>query len=199
MLFSVDMSDKRYRIMRAAAKMFARKGFYRAKMEEIAQEADVGKGTVYEYFSSKEQLFIEMFKAGREYYLGVLTGQLENETDIYDKLINVAYLHLTFINDHKDIAMVMMQEFLQLGTEMHQAVFQAHKDEIEALNGIFKQGVMEGYFRDIDTKLTAYIFYGSVHAMGAPMIFQEEILDLKKIAAEIVDIFMKGIINETIN
>jgi len=193
--FSLDLNDKRYRIMRAAAKMFARKGFYRAKMEEIAQEADVGKGTVYEYFSSKEQLFIEMFKTGKDLYLGVLTSQLENKAEVYEKLKNIAYLHLTFINEHKDIAMIMMQEFLQLGKEMHQAVFLAHKEEIKVLDEIFIQGVREGYFRSIDTSLTAHIFYGSVHAMGASMIFQGEKPDLEKLSEEIVDIFFKGITN----
>lgn len=195
MLNSVDINDKRYRIMKAAAKMFARKGFFRAKMEEIAQEADVGKGTVYEYFSSKEQLFIEMFKTGRDYYMGALTSRLENESELDEKLKNVAHLYLTFINDYKDIAMVMMQEFLQLGAEMQEAVFQAHEQEIGILDELFIQGVREGYFRSIDTRLTAYVFYGSVHAMGAPMIFQEGKPDLEKLSKEIVDILLNGIIN----
>ena len=52
--------DKRLRIIEAAVIVFSRKGFHRAKVEEIAEVAGVGKGTVYEYFKSKKELFLEM-------------------------------------------------------------------------------------------------------------------------------------------
>ncbi|MGI6514560.1 MAG: TetR/AcrR family transcriptional regulator [Syntrophomonadales bacterium] len=53
---------KRERILEAAQSVFARKGYYLSKIEEIAELAGVGKGTVYEYFASKEELYKEMFK-----------------------------------------------------------------------------------------------------------------------------------------
>ena len=53
--------NKRQRIINGAIAVFSRKGFYKATIEEIAEQADVGKGTVYEYFSSKKELFQEMF------------------------------------------------------------------------------------------------------------------------------------------
>ncbi|MDT3700857.1 MAG: TetR/AcrR family transcriptional regulator, partial [Thermincola sp.] len=62
-------SDKRKKILKAAVKVFSQKGFHAAKVDEIAQLADVGKGTVYEYFSSKEEVFQEMFKAGMQFYV----------------------------------------------------------------------------------------------------------------------------------
>jgi TetR/AcrR family fatty acid metabolism transcriptional regulator len=190
---SSDVNDKRYRIMKGAAKVFAQKGFHRAKMEEIAQEADVGKGTVYEYFSSKQQLFIEMFQVGKDYYLDALNRVVENEPVFYNKLKNVAYLHLNFFNEHKDIARIFMQEFLQLGVEMHQAVFQLEEHEIKLLEELFQQGVREGYFRPVDTRVAAHAFYGSVNAMSVPMLFFGEKPDLEKLSGEIVDIFLQGI------
>lgn len=193
MVLSVDVNDKRVRIMMAAAKVFAHNGFHRAKMEEVAREADVGKGTVYEYFSSKEQLFIEMFKAGKDYYLDVLVSQLKNKAELYDQLKKVAYLHLAFFHEHKDMARVMMQEFLQLGADLQEVVLQIHEQEINVLDEIFQQGVQEGYFRQLDTKLAARIFYGSIHAMLAPMIFYGERPDPEKLSGEIVDIFLRGI------
>lgn len=179
--------------MSAAAKIFAQKGFHRTKMEEIAQEANVGKGTIYEYFSGKQQLFIEMFRVGRQYYHDTMARELEHETELYDQLKKAANLHLKFMHVHKDIAKIMMQEFLQLGVEMHEEVLQAHEQEVEVLEGIFWQGVQSGIFRPIDTRLVSQVFYGSVHAMGAPMIIHGEERDLESISRGIVDIFLKGI------
>jgi len=55
-------SDKRQRIVEAAARVFARKGFFGASVAEIAVEAGVGKGTIYEYVSSKNDLFFAVFE-----------------------------------------------------------------------------------------------------------------------------------------
>ena len=49
--------EKRALIIEAAAKVFARRGFASTLMAEIAIEAGIGKGTLYEYFDSKEDLF----------------------------------------------------------------------------------------------------------------------------------------------
>jgi AcrR family transcriptional regulator len=53
---------KREAITRAAAGVFARKGYFGTRMAEVAVSAGVGKGTVYEYFRSKEDLFFAVFQ-----------------------------------------------------------------------------------------------------------------------------------------
>ncbi|MGD8385943.1 MAG: TetR/AcrR family transcriptional regulator [Desulfobacteraceae bacterium] len=55
-------SQKRERIIAAAARVFARKGFFSASVAEIATEAGVGKGTIYGYVSSKDDLFFAVFE-----------------------------------------------------------------------------------------------------------------------------------------
>ena len=54
--------EKRGLIIGAAAKVFARRGFASTLMAEIAIEAGIGKGTLYEYFDSKEDLFFNVFE-----------------------------------------------------------------------------------------------------------------------------------------
>ncbi|MBI1210324.1 MAG: TetR family transcriptional regulator [Alphaproteobacteria bacterium] len=56
----VDKDAKKRGIIEAAAVVFARDGFANAKMADVAEEAGIGKGTVYEYFPSKEDLFLEL-------------------------------------------------------------------------------------------------------------------------------------------
>ena len=52
-------SEKHQAIIQAASDVFGEVGFAKARIEDIAKRASVGKGTVYEYFSSKEQLLLE--------------------------------------------------------------------------------------------------------------------------------------------
>ncbi|UCH21897.1 MAG: TetR/AcrR family transcriptional regulator [Deltaproteobacteria bacterium] len=60
--FKQKRSDKKDQIIGAAAQVFAQKGFAGAVMAEIAATAGIGKGTIYEYFNSKEDLFFAVFE-----------------------------------------------------------------------------------------------------------------------------------------
>src|ERR1043165_4350188 len=56
--------DKRERILLAAERIFARHGFFAARVSEIAKEAGVADGTIYLYFKSKDDLLISLSKNG---------------------------------------------------------------------------------------------------------------------------------------
>ena len=55
-------ADKESRIIEAAATVFAQKGYASATVADIAFRAEIGKGTIYEYFASKEDLFFAVFE-----------------------------------------------------------------------------------------------------------------------------------------
>ncbi|MEN6392180.1 MAG: helix-turn-helix domain-containing protein, partial [Syntrophomonas sp.] len=59
---SKRIKGKRELIIEAAIKVFSQKGYHNTRMEEIAQAAGIGKGTIYEYFESKLQLFQSMME-----------------------------------------------------------------------------------------------------------------------------------------
>ena len=62
----VNKEEKKRNIILAGNEIFSRDGFFNAKVEEIAKAADVGKGTIYEYFSSKDELFLKVFNTFKE-------------------------------------------------------------------------------------------------------------------------------------
>ena len=57
-----DKGDKRVRILGAAERIFARRGFFASRVSEIAKEAGVADGTIYLYFKSKDELLISLFE-----------------------------------------------------------------------------------------------------------------------------------------
>ncbi len=58
----IERQRHRFEIMEAAVRVFARRGYREATIDEIAEEARFGKGTIYNYFESKEHLFTEIIK-----------------------------------------------------------------------------------------------------------------------------------------
>src|SRR5512144_11265 len=89
-------SDKRERILSAAERIFARHGFFAAKVSDVAKEAGVADGTIYLYFKNKDDLLISLF----EEKMG------EVVTEVRDKIANgdgpLACLRI-FIENHMDL------------------------------------------------------------------------------------------------
>jgi AcrR family transcriptional regulator len=73
-----DLRDKREReILEAAAAVFAERGFRATRVADVAERADIGKGTVYEYFRSKEDLFLRLFDWYTREAFASMLGELE--------------------------------------------------------------------------------------------------------------------------
>ena len=63
-------AESRRRILDAARDVFFRDGFMRANLDEMAEKAGVAKGTLYNYFSSKQTLLVGVFEAETDAMLG---------------------------------------------------------------------------------------------------------------------------------
>ena len=90
------VKGKKEDILIAATEVFGSKGFYQANIVDIAENAGVGKGTIYEYFESKNSLFIEVVK----YNADKFSQTIEQQVRAYDTFVEK--LHC-FINCHRDI------------------------------------------------------------------------------------------------
>ncbi|MFT7621965.1 MAG: TetR/AcrR family fatty acid metabolism transcriptional regulator, partial [Myxococcota bacterium] len=79
-------SDKRERIIAAAVKVFAAKGFYCARVSDVAREAGVADGTIYLYFESKEDLLRGLFEENMTRIIARLKALVEPAGTAADKL-----------------------------------------------------------------------------------------------------------------
>lgn len=82
----VDKDKKREEILRAALQVFANKGIHDFRMIEIAESAGVGKGTLYEYFRSKEELIDGSFALFLEDLLTFLRRRVGKQRNPSDQL-----------------------------------------------------------------------------------------------------------------
>jgi AcrR family transcriptional regulator len=95
-------------IMEAAIRIFGRTGFSATKIADIAAEAGVATGTLYNYFSSKEDIFLSILDDGRER----LAAELDSRTTIADPLLRVRELvrvMFQFLEEHGALFTIYMQ------------------------------------------------------------------------------------------
>lgn len=186
--------DKRRQIIKAAVKVFSQKGFHESKVDEIAQLADVGKGTVYEYFSSKVELFQEMFKEGMQFYLRNLSNDLKPDMSCQEKLQRIVKLHLKFVVQYKDLAKLTLTEQTYFNEDFHKWIWENRVKKLKLLEQIIDEGVARGEFRQVDSSAAAVALTGVLGAMFSPMIFSQAKVNYKELIEPVMDIIFNGLL-----
>lgn len=112
-----DGQNKRQQILDAAYIVFSRKGYHRATVDEIIALADTGKGTVYNYFVNKEQLFYTLIKERSAAFEGTLERIVEGSEPALEKVEHLIRVYLHFYVKNADLWRVMMHEVRGFGEE----------------------------------------------------------------------------------
>lgn len=194
----LDSRNKRQQILDAAYVVFSRKGFHRATVDEIIALADTGKGTVYNYFVNKEQLFYTLIKERSTPFETALAEVAAADQPPLAKIRTMIKLFLEFYTANADLWRVLMHEVRGLGSEGYSAFSQEQRekyqlrfrDTIGMLEVVLREGVQQGVMRDCDTNKSAYALF-SVIVM---MVFQKFVNDdLEATANGIADVFLHGI------
>lgn len=188
-------SDKRAQIIKAAVKVFSEKGFHDAKVEDIAQLADVGKGTVYEYFSSKTELFQEMFRSGMQFYMdNIRTEAGGSGVSCRDRLMKIAEVHLQFILDYKELAKITMGEPMQFNQDFRQWIFEERERKQKAVQAIIEEGVKTGEFAKVDPAAATLAFTGCLGALFGPVVFKCGNAEPKSVLPPMLEVLFNGLL-----
>lgn len=167
----MSKAEKRLEILTAAMKIIYQEGFDGFKMEDIAKEAGVGKGTIYEYFESKNALFLEMLRFSTEQFITGLENSLDTGTDLESKIANLSLFGSKFLNSHLNLANSTVSH-LSLSEESKNQ-FKRYWEEIyktierELSNAIERGEVQPG----IDLKMAASIIIGGLNQYAFKMLY----------------------------
>src|SRR5436190_8072866 len=102
--------DKREAILRAAVNVFARRGYFNAKVADIAREAGIADGTVYLYFKSKDEVLHSIFDRAMAEFIAEGRRELESVSGPAERLKTIARLHLGKLGSDRDLAIVFQVE-----------------------------------------------------------------------------------------
>jgi len=176
-------------IINAAEKVIFAKGFENATMDEIAEAAELSKGTLYLYFKTKEELYLAIALRGNRILRDSTTKAIEKEATGLDKVIAAGRAYFEMYEKHRnyfDALNYMDSKELtpDMMHERHQA-FQRSEGVLTLLVEIIEQGKNDGSIRkDVDGYIQALLIWGQ--AMGVIQIlafkgcFLEENLDIRQ-------------------
>ena len=197
----VEKDKKRAEIARAAIEVFARKGFEKSTISEIAVKAGIGKGTFYEYFRSKEEILIQVT---RELFAGfdqAIGNDLMAITDPRKRLI-------VLIQESMSLMMPMSAENNILTVFVEIWLLNMRGELIELKNlfngflnqyrhlcaGIIQEGQDHGQFRaDMDPELSAYYLIASLDGLGVHFMMNPDAMDIPARLDEFIEQFLRSI------
>jgi TetR/AcrR family fatty acid metabolism transcriptional regulator len=190
---SRERSDKRARILDAAVKVFAERGFFTATVAEIARAAKVADGTIYLYFKSKEDLLVRLFEDKMSRLLEEARGALAREEDAAARLRRFIQLHFALVEKNPDLAAVLIVELRQseLVKGLPKAKLAAYLDLIAEVVG---EGQQAGQFvREASPATVKRAVFGALDELALAWLLSGRKTPLKKAANEVATLFVRGL------
>jgi AcrR family transcriptional regulator len=193
--------DKRDRILEAAVRVFARTGYHRARVSDIANEAGIAYGLVYHYFDNKEDLLASLFRERFSVFLAAVEAIAAAETRTQDKLLAVAELVLHAYRLRPEWVTVLVLEIQRSSRITEPEQQRAVGRLFQLVARMLRDGQARGELREgLDPEVAAYLFIG-----GLEIVITAHVLDVlrieaggeseyyRKVAGSVVEIFLHGL------
>ena len=193
----VDKKAKQKEILQAAMRVFARKGVANTKMIDVAREAGIGKGTIYEYFDSREQMLHMAFSYLLHRIKKLVVHRVDEAMDPREKIRTgfLAYLDVATmkIEDYADILMdFWAQSVRQRGSESDffinlQHIYQDYRDLVVPA---LQEGMEQGLFRPMDPEKVASALIATCEGLLLQWLSNREGFDLLEHGKAAVQLFL---------
>lgn len=186
--------EKKNRIMQAAEQLFRTRRFHEITLDEIARAADVGKGTIYLYFSDKENLIFEAAVAGFDEMCDLLPRKSEEGGEFRDGLLRMCETISGFFQSRRPLFRIILSEgerAMEGGGNLRARWQERRKKMTEAVAAIIADGAAGGEIRaDVPADVLAEYLLGMLRTRSWEL---EDRPEEWRSHALTVDLFLNGI------
>src|SRR3954470_9915932 len=169
-----ERGDKAGRILDAAELIFARHGFFAARVSEIAKEAGVADGTIYLYFKSKDDLLISLFERRMTQVNDALRAAIAGVPG-KDQLRAFIKAYLQLVHDEPGAAEVLTIELRQSSKFMKEYDNPQFADFLRMLGGIIADGQARGELdAAVPSHIAARMIFGIVDELALAWVLAKQ-------------------------
>jgi TetR/AcrR family fatty acid metabolism transcriptional regulator len=189
-------ADKHSKIIDAAIKVFSRKGFYNARISDIAKEAQVADGTIYLYFNNKYDILISLFEEEIGKIILEVKLLIEQESDPCEMLRIFSLHHLRMMEEKRELAEVLQMELRQCNKFMREYRNTKFIEYVDIVSAIVKKGMETGIFRaNVLPGVFKRAFFGALDETARLWVLSPDHgYTIDEAAAQISAIFLEGIL-----
>lgn len=173
--------------------VFSQKGYHDTKIEDVAQAAGIGKGTVYEYFDSKLHLFQDIMDKSVSIYYENVTTEMIDAMSFQDRMMHTLEAHFRFCQEHKELSRIIFWDTEYMDKELREWAYSMRREKEERLQKLVVEAIERGEIRAVDPYLLTLIIVGITAAVFVPVVLGELEVSPPEAAREFTDMILKGI------
>ena len=170
----------RRRIIHEAASEFARLGFEQANINTIAEQAGIGKGTIYLYFENKRELFLAMLRHIAQEQLSSIRAALAINGTFYERLVSLFREFVRLASQERDNFNVYMSALYGVNRAFKTEATKLLRDYVAVIAMVLEEGRISGEIHFVDVEATALMLLSLTESYvlyaGVLDISEEEIL-----------------------
>lgn len=193
-------SDKRKSknqiIQEAAIDVISRKGYFQTSVQEIAEEAGVSAGTIYNYFEDKQDILLEIFTSEFEdrkrFYKELSDGNLS----LFEQIRRILNRHFSKMAEHEQLMAVIIQERFKPGSRLGRKLNERYEEIVLEIAELVEEALEGDQIRECDPSVVASAMFGAVESVvGYGMLQDQETRDeiFDEAPDELAEFFWKGI------
>jgi TetR/AcrR family fatty acid metabolism transcriptional regulator len=179
-------------IIRSAIKVFAERGYYKSRISDIVQEANIAHGLFYHYFPSKEDILVTIFQKAWNNLIRYVDHLDDNTDDPLGKLKSVIGYILRSFQQSPDLLKVLIMDVPSIGKFYNDENQRIYHLFFKRVTTIIEEGQRRGLIRkEISPVIASYIIHGSVDSIIRQYVYNPEFDIGKSTVDDMVDkIFM---------
>ncbi|HKI76906.1 MAG TPA: uroporphyrinogen-III synthase, partial [Ignavibacteriaceae bacterium] len=154
---------KRKKIIESASKLFSTKSYHEVMMEDVAKQASIAKGTVYNYFETKEDLYFSIMQMRMENLVQSLRNKVQYEMSSIDSLHSFIIHLYMFMMKYQSFFLMYQKENLKTDHKLCDELCRLEDELKNILNDIIKSGRTENLFREIEECFAVDLILGSIY------------------------------------
>jgi AcrR family transcriptional regulator len=190
-------ASRREQILDAAVELFAKHGYVNADTQLLADKLGVGKGTLYRYFASKEEVFLAAADRVMRRMRESIDTAIAGIEDPLDRIALAIRTYLAFFAEHPDYVELLMQERAQFKDRKKPTYFIHRETNVERWRELYRGLIAEGRVREMPveriTDVMSDLCYGTMftnYFTGRQKPFEAQ-------AEDILDVVFHGILSDT--
>lgn len=192
-----EKAKHRQEIFDAAIKVFAEKGFHKATLEEVANEAEFSKGAIYNYFSNKENLLFEIMENKLIFVRKLLQESLSGQKTFKEELTDLLFSATDIVYKNSDVCELLVhqhaQRFKSLPDENKQKLKEIHDDNHKILNERIRKAIDTGEIKGIEPEIIAEVITGALSSIMSFRWHHKTLENITKNCKTFVELLFDGI------
>lgn len=187
---------RRSEILEQAEKLFSAKGFHETTMAEIADASGFSIGSLYHFFSGKEELYSVMVMEKVQLMYAEIAEAASRQQANRDKIKALVISHFEYVEHHIDFYRLLVGHESGLRSEglkkLRELILDEHRRHVGYIEGLLQEGIRQQVLRAIDTRSLANALMGIIAYFKFAWIMNPDGTSLLRKVDDALDVFLKG-------